>query len=72
MDKAAFVRQEKHRKPLTLVDNLPKLEELLADIPHYNLWGIDIEYYSEEQSFVCTLQISNLDRSYVVDALRLR
>ena len=71
-DKAILIQHEKHRKPVNLVDTLPKLEELLADLPHYNLWGIDVEYYSEEHSFVCTLQLSNIDRSYVVDALLLR
>lgn len=45
-DKAAFVQQEKKRKPLVVVDTLPQLEYLLAELPQYNLWGIDIEYYS--------------------------
>lgn len=46
-DKATFIRQEKARIPLVMVDTLPKFDELIMDIQHYNLWGVDIEYYSE-------------------------
>jgi hypothetical protein len=55
-----------------LVDNLTTLNELATVMDNYGLWGIDVEYYSEDYSFVCTIQMSNIDCTYIVDALKLR
>ncbi|XP_050071872.1 exosome component 10 [Anopheles maculipalpis] len=62
------------KTPLTFIDKVSQLAELMRDLKSANEIAIDLEHHSYRsyQGFTCLMQLSTRSKDYIVDALALR
>jgi len=75
-DRAGFFEKLISQKPVKFIQEESDLAECAEDLKKYTLIGVDLEYHIEEDrtpkvGFVCLLQISTVDRDYMIDGIKL-